>query len=141
MLSLSVHGNKEIEDKTANINVNTLKDIKKKIDDLSNEVSILIEKISKEPGIKKKTKSKQIKNVSRENNPTIQDILSRFEKESEENFKKYILSFDLTLIKKIISENGYGIPKVTSKWQNKEKLVDYFMRELKKMSKKGDSLR
>lgn len=114
------------------------------MDDISLDISRLIDELSLDNKKNKDTNSKKERNVKGTNleiPPKITEILSKFEELEKKKFKEYLLSFELITIKRIISENGYGIPKVTSKWKNKEKLVDYLINELEKMSKKGNSLR
>lgn len=136
--------NKTKGKKSTKTSVQKLEAIKKRMDDISLDISRLIDELSLDNKKNKDTNSKKERNVKGTNleiPPKITEILSKFEELEKKKFKEYLLSFELITIKRIISENGYGIPKVTSKWKNKEKLVDYLINELEKMSKKGNSLR
>lgn len=129
------------EDKNKIDNLKQLRLIKTRLNEISKEISILIDDLSSNQGRKSNSKAKPEHIIELNIIPKIEEILSNFEKFDRDKFRNYLLNYDLTIIKKIISQNGYGIPKVTSKWKNKEKLVDYLIAELEKMSKKGDSLR
>lgn len=139
MLYLSEQQNKTKGKKSTKTSVQKLESIRKRMDDISLDISRLIEELSLDHRKDKDTNSKKernIKGTSLEISPKIEEILSKYEELEKEKFREYLLGFDLVTVKKIISENGYGIPKVTNKWKNKEKLVDYLIIELEKMSKK-----
>ncbi len=144
MLYLSEQENKAKGKKSTNISVQKLEGIKRRLEEVSLDLSILIDELSSthikdDDNTYKKKRS--VKGTNPEIPPKITEILSKFEELEREKFKEYLLGFELVTIKKIISDNGYGLPKVTSKWKDKEKLVVYLINELEKMSKKGNSLR
>ncbi len=119
-----------------------------KIEDVLADLAILHQKITDigseigriESSLKKKTSKIQEVRGNGKIHQLNGDPLQMYQEMGKEDFIKKLKTLDLQELKKWVRETGYGLPKVTSRLKNKDKIIANLIIEVENLSKKGDAL-